>query len=67
MNVIEFLLKNANLNGLGKLQMVGNPIIQKLSTFDYQEGAVDRGKQVRDKAYLLLDLFNNQHKLEMER
>lgn len=67
MNVVEFLLKNAPLNGLGKLQMVGNPVIQKLSSFSYQEGTIDRGKQIRDKAFLLLDLFNNQHKLEMER
>ena len=53
MNVVEFLLKNGNLNGLGKLQAAGAAHIGRLCSFSYSESGVDQGKQIRDKAYLV--------------
>lgn len=67
LNLIEFLLKNGNLNVLGKIQMTGQRALTDLQTFEYREGNVDGGKPVRDKAFLIMDLMHNRHKLEMER
>lgn len=53
MNALDFMLKNGSLAVLGKVQMVGSSVLSGLQSFDYQEESIDRGKQIRDKAYLL--------------
>jgi len=67
LNAIEFILKHGAPAAHGKIQASGYSPMSMLSTFRYEEGSVDRGKQIRDKANLLLDLVNNQHKLDTER
>lgn len=47
--------------------MTGQGPLTTLQTFEHREGSVDHGKQIRDKAYLVMDLMHNRHKLEMER
>ncbi len=47
--------------------MNGQQRLQELQTFSFEEGNIDRGRQIRDKAYLIMDLIHNQHKLEIER
>jgi hypothetical protein len=47
--------------------MEGTSKLQQLCTFHYEEGGVDKGKQIREKANLIIDLLHNNHKLEAER
>jgi hypothetical protein len=42
-------------------------LIGGLTTFTYNEGGIERGKSIREKAYLINDLIHNPHKLEVER
>ena len=47
--------------------MTGSKALTDLQTFEYKEGGVDHGRQIREKAYLVMDLMHNRHKLEVER
>lgn len=47
--------------------MTGAKALSDLQTFEYKEGGADQGKAIREKAYLVMDLMHNRHKLEIER
>ena len=47
--------------------MTGAKALSDLQTFEYKESGVDQGKAIREKAYLVMDLMHNRHKLEIER
>jgi hypothetical protein len=67
LNAIEFIIKNGNMNMLGKIQMEGGGMLNNLTGFSFDENGVERGRTIRDKATLIYDLLNNKHKLELER
>ena len=44
LGLVDFLLKNGNLNVMGKIQMTGSKAMTDLQTFEYKDGAIDQGK-----------------------
>ena len=66
LNAFEFILKHGNPHCVQRLSIASN-LLQGLCTFTFNEGGIERGKSIRDKAHLLNDLIHNPHKLEIER
>jgi len=67
LTAIEFIMKHGGHSAIGKLQMQGSMSMQSLCSFNYTEDGIERGKTIREKTHLLLDLIHNPHKLEIER
>jgi len=66
MHAIEYLIKNGSPSSVQQIKRE-NYKLSSLTNFSYSEGGLDKGKPVREKCNLLLDLLNNEELLMRER
>lgn len=66
MNALEFLIKNGSPSSVQQIRRE-NYKLTSLMNFSFTEAGLDRGKAVREKINLILDLLNNEELLQRER